>query len=86
MKKIIAAIIRLLMPNAVRKHKREERIRQINNAVIMQNLLDNEHELRDKINEHQHIPSTTKKAISMANKYGLKRYSSAQALRNADFR
>lgn len=86
MKKIIAAIIRSFMPNAVREHKREEKARRIHNANVMQELLDNEHYLRDKINEHEHIPSTTKNAILKANRYGLDRYNSFEALKMADFR
>jgi len=86
MKKIIAAIIRTIMPNEVRKHKREEKAKRIHNAIIMQNLLDAEHDLRNRVNEHQHIPSTTKKAVLMANKYGLSRYNSFEALKEADFR
>ena len=86
MKKIIVAIIRAIMPNEVRKHKREEKNKRIHNANVLQSLLDREHELRDKINEHQHIPSTTKKAVLMANKYGFRRYNSVQALKEADFR
>lgn len=86
MKKIIAAIIRAIMPKAVKEHEREEKVRRIHNVVVMQALLDHEHYLRDKVNQHQHIPSTTKNAISMANKYGLDRYNSFEALRNADFR
>lgn len=83
MKKIIAAIIRFFMPNTVRKH---EEVKRVHNANVLQHLLDAEHDLRDRVNEHQHIPSTTKKAVLMANKYGLSRYNSFEALRNADFR
>lgn len=86
MKKIIAAIIRVIMPNAVRKHEREEKARRIHNAVVMQHLLDAEHDLRDRVNEHQYIPSTTKNAILKANRYGLSRYNSFKALKEADFR
>lgn len=86
MKKIIAAIIRFFMPKAVRKHEIEEKARRIHNANVLQHLLDAEHDLRDRVNEHQHIPSTTKKAVLMANKYGLSRYNSAKALKEADFR
>ena len=82
MKKIIAAIIRVIMPKAIREHENK----RIHNANVLQSLLDREHELRDKINEHQHIPSTTKKAVLMANKYGFRRYNSVQALKEADFR
>lgn len=86
MKKIIAAIIRAIIPNVVREHEREEKARRIHNAAAMQQLLDAEHDLRDKVNKHQYIPSTTKKAISMANKYGFDRYNSVRALNEADFR
>lgn len=86
MKKIIAAIIRFLMPKAIRKHEREEKAKRNHNAVIMQHLLDAEHDLRDRVNEKQFIPSTTKKAILMANKYGFSRYNSFEALKEADFR
>ena len=86
MKKIIAAIIRVIMPKAVKEHEREEKARRIHNANVMQELLDNEHEIRDSFNQHQHIPSTTKNAILKANKYGLIKYNSALALKNADFR
>lgn len=86
MKKIIAAIIRFFMPKAVRKHEIEKKNKRNHNAVILQHLLDAEHDLRDRVNEKQHIPSTTKNAILMANKYGFSRYNSFEALRNADFR
>jgi hypothetical protein len=86
MKKIIAAIIRTIMPNEVRKHKREEKAKRIHNANVLQHLLDNEHDLRDRVNGHQFIPSTTKKAVLMANKYGFSRYNSVKALKEADFR
>ena len=86
MKKIIAAIIRVIMPKAVRKHEKEEKAKRIHNTLVMQSLLDNEHDIRDMFNEHQHIPSTTKNAILKANKYGLSRYNSFEALKEADFR
>lgn len=86
MKKIIATIIRFFMPKAVRKHEREEKARRIHNAMIMQHLLDAEHDLRDRVNSHQHIPSTTKNAILKANIYGFSRYNSFEALKEADFR
>ena len=82
MKKIIAAIIRFFIPNSVREHENK----RIHNANVLQHLLDAEHDLRDRVNEHQHIPSTTKKAVLMANKYGLSRYNSFEALKEADFR
>lgn len=86
MKKIIVAIIRLIMPNAVRKHEREEKARRIHNANVMQSLLDNEHEIRDKVNSYQNIPSTTKKALIVAHRHGMSNYSSFRALMEADFR
>lgn len=86
MKKIIATIIRAIMPNTVRQHERKERNRRIHNAIVLQHLLDAEHDLRDRVNEHQFISSTTKKAILMANKYGFSRYNSFEALKEADFR
>lgn len=83
MKKIIATIIRVIMPKAVSEHERNKRI---HNANVLQHLLDAEHDLRDRVNEHQFIPSTTKKAVLMANKYGFSRYNSVKALKEADFR
>lgn len=85
MKKFIATIIRAIMPKAIRQHEKEERRRRAHNANVIQHLLDAEHDLRDRVNEHQHIPSTTKNAILKANKYGFSRYSSYKALIEADF-
>ena len=86
MKKIIAAIIRAIMPNEVRKHKREEKAKRIHNAVVMQNLLDNEHMIKDAVNKRFDTVYTTKKALKVARVYGMDDYNSALALRNADFR
>lgn len=86
MKKIIASIIRFFMPEAVRKHKRDEKIRQMHNAVIMQNLLDNEHMIKDAVNKRFDTVYTTKKALKTARVYGMNDYNSALALRKADFR
>lgn len=83
MKKFIATIIRAIMPKAVRQYEEQKRV---HNARILQNLLNVEHDLRDRVNEHQFIPSTTKKAVLMANKYGFSRYNSVKALKEADFR
>lgn len=83
MKRFIATIIRTIMPNTVRQHEEQKRI---HNANVIQHLLDNEHDLRNRVNEHQFIPSTTKKAVLMANKYGFSRYNSVKALKEADFR
>lgn len=86
MKKIISTIIRFVMPNMIKAHEIEERRRRAHNANVIQHLLDAEHDLRDRVNEHQIIPSTTKNAISKANKYGFSRYNSYRALIEADFR
>ena len=86
MKKIIAVIIRVIMPNAVREHEREEKARRINNAVIMQNLLDNEHMIKDAVNNHFDTVYTTKKALKTARVYGMSDYNSFKALKEADFR
>lgn len=66
MKKIIAAIIRFFMPKAVRKHEREEKARRINNAMVLQVLLDKEHRIRDKYNADNNTVFTTKEAIRRA--------------------
>ena len=86
MKKIIATIIRVIMPNAVRKHEREEKARHIHNAVIMQNLLDNEHMIKDAVNKRFDTVYTTKKALKVARVYGISDYNSFKALKEADFR
>jgi hypothetical protein len=86
MKKIIAAIIRTIMPNEVRKHKREEKAKRIHNAVVMQTLLGNEHMIKDAVNKRFDTVYTTKKALKTSRVYGMNDYNSALALRNADFR
>ena len=86
MKKIITAIIRAIMPNEVRKHKRDERIRQMHNACVMQQLLDNEHMIKDAVNNHFDTMYTTKKALKTARVYGRSDYNSFKALKEADFR
>ena len=86
MKKFIAAIIRAIMPNEVRKHKREEKVRRIHNAVVMQNLLDNEHMIKDAVNKRFDTVYTTKKALKTARIYGMSDYNSFKALNEADFR
>ena len=86
MKKCIAAIIRVIMPNEVRKHKREEKAKRIHNAVIMQTLLDNEHMIKDAVNNHFDTVYTTKKALKVARVYGMNDYNSFKALKEADFR
>ena len=86
MKKIIAAIIRFLMPKAVKEHEREEKARRIHNAVVMQNLLDNEHMLKNAVNARLDTAYTTKKALEMARVCGIYDYNSFTALKEADFR
>ncbi len=86
MKKIIAAIIRSFMPNAVRQHEREEKLRRIHNAVIMQNLLDNEHMIKEAVNKRFDTVYTTAKALKTARVYGMNTYHSSVALKEADFR
>ena len=49
MKKIIAAIIRVIIPKVVRKHEREKESKRIHNAYIMQDLLDNEHSGKESV-------------------------------------
>lgn len=86
MKKIIATIIRAIMPKAVREHKREEKARRVHNAVIMQNLLDNEHMIKEAVNKRFDTVCTTKDALKIARIHGMSDYNSVEALRNADFR
>ena len=86
MKKIIAAIIRSFMPNAIREHEREEKARRIHNAVVMQTLLDNEHMIKDAVNKRFDTVYTTKKALKTARVYGMNTYNSFTALKEADFR
>jgi hypothetical protein len=82
MKKIIATIIRAIMPNEVRKHKNK----CIHNANVMQSLLDHEHELRDMVDNDCNQVFTTKYALRYGNSQRFFTYSSYRALRNADFR
>ena len=86
MKKIIAGIIRFIMPNAIRKHEREEKIKRIHNAAVMQNLLDNEHMIKDAVNKRFDAVYTTKKALKTARVYYMSNYRSDIALRKADFK
>lgn len=83
MKKIIATIIRLIMPKAVRRH---EEAKRIHNANVLQHLLDAEHDIRYRVNEQFNTVYTTKNAIQCANAYGITKYKSAKALKEADFR
>ena len=86
MKKIIAAIIRSFMPNAIREHEREEKVKRIHNAVVMQTLLDNEHMIKEAVNKRFDTVYTTKKALKTARVYGMNTYNSFTALKEADFR
>lgn len=86
MKKIIAAIIRAIMPKAVKMHEIEEKAKRIHNAVVMQTLLDNEHMIKDAVNKRFDTVYTTKKALKTARVYGMNTYSSFTALKEADFR
>ena len=86
MKKIIATIIRFVMPKAIKQHEKEEKARRIHNAVIIQSLLDNEHMIKDAVNERFDTVYTTKKALKTARVYGISDYRSDIALDNADFK
>lgn len=82
MKKIIVAIIRFVMPKAVKQHE----VKRIHNANVMQSLLDHEHELRDMVDNDCNQVFTTKYALRYGNSQRLFTYSSHRALRNANFR
>lgn len=82
MKKIIAAIIRAIMPKAVKKH---ENAKRVHNAIVLQNLLDKEHSIRDSYNNEFDTVYTTKKALKEAYKRWKTGYNSAVALYHADF-
>ena len=86
MKKIIATIIRAIMPKAVREHEKEEKAKRIHNACVMQNLLDLEHMIKDAVNKRFDTVYTTKKALKTARVYGMTDYRSIVALENADFK
>ena len=86
MKKIIAAIIRAIMPNEVRKHKREEKAKRIYYANVMKNLLDNEHMIKDAVNKRFDAVYTTKKALETARIHRMTDYSSFMALKETNFR
>lgn len=83
MKKIIATIIRFIMPNTVSEHERNKRI---HNARILQNLLNVEHDLKNRINNMNNTVYTTKKAIEIANKTNFCNHDSVRSLKEADFR
>ena len=85
MKKIIAIIIRVIMPNAIRQHEKEKKNKHIHNANIMQHLLDAEHDIKYRVNERFDTVYTTKNAIKCANAYGITKYNSVRALNEARF-
>lgn len=62
--------------NAARKH----------NARILQNLLNVEHDLKNRINSMNNTVYTTKKAIEIANKTKFCNHNSLRSLEEADFR
>ena len=82
MKKIIATIIRVIIPNVIRKH---ESAKHIHNAAVMQKLLDKEHFIRDNYNDEFDTVYTTKKALKKAYKACKTGYNSDVALNHADF-
>ena len=86
MKKIIVAIIRFVMPNAIRQHEKEVKTKHSYNATIIQQLLDAEHDIRDRVNERFDTVYTTKNAIKCANANGIVKYNSVRALNEARFK
>ena len=86
MKKIIAAIIRAIMPKAIRKHEIEEKARRIQNANILQYLLNKEHRIRDEYNADNNTVFTTKEAIRRAYVSGKTDYNGYGSLSNAGYR
>ena len=86
MKKIIATIIRFVMPKAIKQHEKEKKNKRAYNADIMQHLLDAEHDIKYRVNEQFGTVYTTKNAIRCANAYGITRYNSVKALKEADFK
>lgn len=82
MKKIIATILRVIIPNVIRKH---ENAKRIHNATVLQKLLDKEHFIRDSYNTAFDTVYTTKRALKEAYKSLKTGYNSAVALRHADF-
>lgn len=86
MKKIIATIIRAIMPKAIKQHEKEEKARRIHNADTIQHLLDLEHMIKDAVNKRFDTVYTTKKALKTARVYGMSDYNSAKALKEARFK
>ena len=79
MKKIIANLL-------FGKLAREERARRNHNAKILQNLLNVEHDLKNRVNSMNNTVYTTKKAIEIANKTNFCNHNSLRSLEEADFR
>ena len=86
MKKFIAAIIRVIMPKAIRQHEKEEKARRIQNAYVLQNLLDKEHHIRDEYNSDNNTVFTTKEAIRRAYVSGKTDYNGYGSLINEGYR
>lgn len=68
------------------KFAHEERERRKHNARILQNLLNVEHDLKNRINDMNNTVYTTKKAIEIANKTNFCNHNSLRSLQEADFR
>lgn len=85
MKKIIAAIIRVIMPKAIKEHEKEEKARRIHNAVVLQSLLDKEHNIRDEYNLNNNTVFTTKEAIRRAYVSGKTDYNGYGSLINEGY-
>lgn len=86
MKKIIAAIIRVIMPKAIRKHEKEEKARRNHNANVLQYLLNKEHLIRDEYNTNNNTVFTTKEAIKRAYVSGKTDYNGYGSLSDAGYR
>jgi hypothetical protein len=68
------------------KLARKEKARRRHNARILQNLLNVEHDLKNRINNMNNTVYTTKKAIEIANKTKFCNHNSLKSLEEADFR
>lgn len=86
MKKIIAAIIRAIMPKAIRQHEKEEKARRANNADVIQHLLNKEHHIRDEYNLNNNTVFTTKEAVRKAYVSGKTDYNGYGSLINEGYR
>lgn len=83
MKKIIATIIRFVMPKTIRKH---EKAKRIHNAKVLQHLLNLEHNIRDTYNRQNDTVYTTKKACLEALSSGLTDYNCLLGVKKSSFR